>query len=258
MNDFVTNTGVNRVVLMGYPPKEEERQISTDSERFLALLSGAVGKSTARCHPNGAEVQDQSCSREGEEGAERKTSGAVADLIGGETRDRQRGKSNNGAALRAMHGSSKSSTDASCQDRQGQDNLSDRSIKKLVRVLRECSIAGRRSVTLTITTPRAGEIRLDVRIIGKKVFMRAMAEDPRAQAALTLAVDELKQQLRECGLELGGLDIGRRHKDDELADNEDSDVEGSNKTDRDESGREDTELLLLDQESGNGMIHILA
>jgi flagellar hook-length control protein FliK len=52
-----------------------------------------------------------------------------------------------------------------------------------------------------------GELRFDVRIVGKVVLIHAFVETEQAAAALALAVSTLREKLEAHGLVLGRLDV---------------------------------------------------
>ena len=84
-------------------------------------------------------------------------------------------------------------------------------MKKLVRVLRNTSLSKRASVFLTLDLKELGEVKLDVTLKGKKVFITAHIADRRAAAALSFAVGELKRQLAGIDLSLEKFEISKRH-----------------------------------------------
>jgi ribosome-associated translation inhibitor RaiA len=90
-------------------------------------------------------------------------------------------------------------------------------MKKLVRVLRNTSVNERNSVFLSLDLGELGEVKLDVKLKGKNVFIKATVNDRRAGAALSMAIGELKKQLATIQLELESFEIkvGRQlHRND--------------------------------------------
>jgi hypothetical protein len=85
-----------------------------------------------------------------------------------------------------------------------------REIIRLAHDLHKSVVAGRESVSLGLRVPTLGEMRFDVRIAGKVVFIHAFVENEGAAAALALAVSTLKQKLEEQKLVLGRLDVTTR------------------------------------------------
>jgi len=75
-------------------------------------------------------------------------------------------------------------------------------MKKLVRVLRNSAVSNRRSVFMTLDLGDMGEVKLDVRLQGKKIFINAKVATQAAGAAMAYAIGELKEKLKECGLVL--------------------------------------------------------
>ncbi|MBN2342368.1 MAG: flagellar hook-length control protein FliK [Deltaproteobacteria bacterium] len=80
-------------------------------------------------------------------------------------------------------------------------------MKKLVRVLRNSSLSKRTSVFLTLDLKQLGEVKLDVTLKAKKVYINASISDRRAAAALSYAVSELKQQLAAIDLTLEHFEV---------------------------------------------------
>lgn len=90
--------------------------------------------------------------------------------------------------------------------------LPSREMKKLVRVLRNSSLSKRTSVFLTLDLQELGEVKLDVTLKSKKVFITAHVADRRAAVALSFALGELKKQLATIDLTLEHFEVstGRR------------------------------------------------
>lgn len=84
--------------------------------------------------------------------------------------------------------------------------------KKLVRVLRNTSLSKRSSVFLTLDLKDLGEVRLDVTLKEKQVFIIAHVANRKAAAALTVALGELKKQLESIDLCLEGFEISNGTK----------------------------------------------
>jgi hypothetical protein len=80
--------------------------------------------------------------------------------------------------------------------------LPESEMKKLVRVLRSSSLSKRTSVFLTLDLKELGEVKLDVRLEGKKIFITAHIADRRSAAALSYAIGELKKKMSEIDLTL--------------------------------------------------------
>lgn len=80
-------------------------------------------------------------------------------------------------------------------------------IIRLAHALHESVIAGRQAVSLGLRVPELGELRFDVRIAGKVVFIHAFVENEQASTALALAISTLKTKLEEHRLILGRLDV---------------------------------------------------
>ena len=93
-----------------------------------------------------------------------------------------------------------------------QMHLPEAEFKKLVRVLRNTSLSKRASVFLTLDLKELGEVKLDVTLKGKKVFITAYIADRRAAAALSFAISELKRQLADIDLSLEKFEISKRYK----------------------------------------------
>ncbi|MBN2526191.1 MAG: hypothetical protein JXR76_07345 [Deltaproteobacteria bacterium] len=85
--------------------------------------------------------------------------------------------------------------------------LPNKEMKKLVRVLRDTSLSKRTNVLLTLDLNEFGEVKLDVTLKAKKVFITAHIMDRRAAAALSYAVGELKKQLDTIDLTLEKFEI---------------------------------------------------
>ncbi|MBN2719278.1 MAG: flagellar hook-length control protein FliK [Deltaproteobacteria bacterium] len=90
--------------------------------------------------------------------------------------------------------------------------VSEAELKKLVRVLRSTSLSKRNSVFLTLDLKELGEVKLDVTLKGKKVFITAHITDRRAAAALSFAIGELKRQLSGIDLSLEQFEISRGYR----------------------------------------------
>lgn len=82
-----------------------------------------------------------------------------------------------------------------------------RELDRMARALQDSALAGRPKLSLGIVLPELGEIRFDVQIAGKVVFIHAFVENERAASALALAVSALRDRLEEHRLILGRLDV---------------------------------------------------
>ncbi len=80
-------------------------------------------------------------------------------------------------------------------------------LSRLVRVLQDSALAGKRNVTLSLRLSELGNVKFDVRIEGNKVFINATVENQRAATAMALAISELKDRLLECDLVLERFDV---------------------------------------------------
>ena len=90
--------------------------------------------------------------------------------------------------------------------------LPESEFRKLVRVLRTSSLSKRTSVFLTLDLKDMGEVKLDVRLEGKKVFITAHIRDRRAAAALSYAIGELKKKMAEIDLSLENFEFSAGNK----------------------------------------------
>ena len=80
-------------------------------------------------------------------------------------------------------------------------------IERVARTLQDCALAGKPKITLGVVVPELGEIRFDVQIAGKVVFIHAFVDSDQAAAALAAAVSSLRDRLEEHRLVLGRLDV---------------------------------------------------
>lgn len=90
--------------------------------------------------------------------------------------------------------------------------LPESEMKKLVRVLRSSSLSKRTSVFLTLDLKELGEVKLDVRLEGKKIFITAHITDRRSAAALSYAIGELKKKMAEIDLTLERFEFSSGNK----------------------------------------------
>jgi hypothetical protein len=90
--------------------------------------------------------------------------------------------------------------------------LSESEMKKLVRVLRSSSLSKRTSVFLTLDLKELGEVKLDVRLEGKKIFITAHITDRRSAAALSYAIGELRKKMAEIDLTLERFEFSSGNK----------------------------------------------
>jgi hypothetical protein len=93
----------------------------------------------------------------------------------------------------------------------GQARLPAKELERMARTLHDSALAGKPKVSLGITVPELGEIRFDVQISGKIVFIHAFVDNERAASALALAVSSLRDRLEEHHLVLGRLDVTFLH-----------------------------------------------
>ena len=104
--------------------------------------------------------------------------------------------------------------------------------------------------------PEIGEIRFDVRIEKKAVFIHAFVQSERAAAALALAISALRDELEKHDLLLGQLDVTTsdgHEEDDDSPHKRRSEDEKKRIEAPDEIKRVRTKL-----ENENGLIHVLA
>ena len=80
-------------------------------------------------------------------------------------------------------------------------------LERVARTLHDCALAGKPKVSLGVMVPELGEIRFDVQIVGKIVFIHAFVDSEEAAAALGAAVSALRDRLEEHRLVLGKLDV---------------------------------------------------
>ena len=80
-------------------------------------------------------------------------------------------------------------------------------LERVARTLQDCALAGKPKVSLGVMVPELGEIRFDVQIVGKIVFIHAFVDSEEAAAALGAAVSALRDRLEEHRLVLGRLDV---------------------------------------------------
>ena len=132
-------------------------------------------------------------------------------------------------------------------------------IARLARVLHNSAIAGKRAISVSIHLPELGEMRFDVRIENKTVFLNAFVRTPRAATALALAISTLRDKLAEHDLCLGKLDVTTAQEDKK--DGSRTRGREGEKTERHKreknrsrSDRESTSRLGNE----NGVIHVLA
>ena len=90
--------------------------------------------------------------------------------------------------------------------------LPESELKKLVRVLRSSSLSKRTSVFLTLDLKELGEVKLDVRLEGKKIFITAHITDRRSAAALSYAIGELRKKMAEIDLTLERFEFSSGNK----------------------------------------------
>jgi hypothetical protein len=134
--------------------------------------------------------------------------------------------------------------------------LPQREIKRLARVLQNSAVAGRRAVSVSIQLPELGEMRFDVRIENKTVFIHAFVKSDRAASALALGISTLRDKLAECDLVLGRLDV-TTERDSERSAAQDRKERGPrrrNEKERPPWGRANEPFL----DNENGRIHVLA
>ncbi len=104
--------------------------------------------------------------------------------------------------------------------------LGERDLGELVRRLHQSVLAGREKVRFSSRLEQAIEVRFDVRIEGKRVFVTANVPDARTGALLTMSLEELRERLAGCGLELAGFDVAMDDKSRRSQRN-DSDKDGA-------------------------------
>jgi len=182
------------------PLRAGDTQAARFSDEPTGEEIGDVGISTAVRQRNGAPSKI--------ERSERGTDGADDDAVneGATDSDSDKNTNDNGILASIM---------ASCTPREKPKIYVDcehaglplRELDRMAQALHESVVAGRPKLSLGITLPELGEIRFDVQIAGKVVFIHAFVENERAASALALAISALRDRLEEHRLILGKLDV---------------------------------------------------
>ncbi len=196
-------------------PATEEQPFDVDCSVFQDLLGGAfarrkketVGNSTEVCHLDGGSTGNH-C--EGQPGRSRTLEVSNTEKGESHTGERQRSKdektkNNQYIAVPMAPAEDKSSAVVFATYQAA--GLPREELKRLVRVLHNSAIAGETRVSVAMSLREIGEIRFDVRIVDKKVYINAMVESSRAATAMALAISELKGMLEDCGLTLAQFDV---------------------------------------------------
>ncbi len=196
-------------------PATEEQPFDMDCSIFQDLLGGAfarrkketVGNSTELCHldggSNGSHCEDQPGRSRAREISNTEKGGS---LNGERQRSREEKTKNN--QLLAVHMAPAEEKSAAVMFATYQAaGLPREELKRLVRVLHNSAIAGETRVSVAMSLRELGEIRFDVRIVDKKVYINATVESSRAATAMALAISDLKGMLEDCGLTLAQFDV---------------------------------------------------
>lgn len=169
-----------------------------------------VGNPTVTCHQDGG--FDNPSDREEKCGVTE-----VADSRNDENEDDDNKKRNNNGLIEEAMAAFSSQQDRRIFTDFEAAGLPRKEIIRLAHALHESVLAGRQAVSLGLRVPELGELRFDVRIAGKVVFIHAYVENERASTALALAIATLKAKLEEHRLILGRLDVtirGASHRQD--------------------------------------------
>ena len=89
----------------------------------------------------------------------------------------------------------------------GQRGVPAEELERVARTLHDCALAGKPKISLGVVVPELGEIRFDVQIAGKVVFIHAYVDNEQTSAALAAAVSGLRDRLEAHHLVLGRLDV---------------------------------------------------
>ncbi len=193
----------------------EEHPTDMDGAVFLEMFGGlfkrrkeeAAHNLAGECHLGGGMERDQRGSLDSHKQSQGDHKlGNICSSSGRQHQKREKNSNNDNAlGVHSIHIGNPS--DQRVYANYEAAGLPKKELKRLVRVLHNSVIAGQRRVTMSLKLPEIGEIRFDVRIIGKKVFINAAVETTKAATAMALAISDLKTLLEECGLELGRFDV---------------------------------------------------
>ncbi len=191
----------------------EETMESSDRDSFKKLYRESVGYSDTGCHYVGVLEERSSCN------SEKRTRNVANDAsVAGEIlSDKENSnKSDKETSQKyTINGIAQSSTGAKNGFSEKNDrshSIPDSEIQELAQVLLQSCIAKESNVIITVNTPRTGEMRLYVRIVDKKIHVRALVEQPEAARSLMDAVPALEEKLRCMELELAQLEIFTTNK----------------------------------------------
>jgi len=163
-----------------------------------------VGIPTDRCQQDGAKDMTQGDNQKRNADGNQLCKQSKSNMNG---REHRRPDARNDSQISAIPHVDMPSTNSVCAQSVAGMGIPKREMKKLVRVLQHSSVGNKKSVFMTLDLGEAGEVRLDVRIKGKEVFISAYSDNKKAGAALAFAVAELKARLAKCDLKLGSLDV---------------------------------------------------
>ncbi|MCP4600077.1 MAG: flagellar hook-length control protein FliK [Proteobacteria bacterium] len=253
-------------VLSGDHSCAEQSHVEVEGAIFHKMIGGLLGRrkedtvqnSNGECHLDGSMDRRQS-----DDFDKRPQSKAIYTLghicsSNEQQNQKQEEKSNNNEALGVHSTSERDSSNHRVYPNYEAAGLPREELKKLVRLLHRSAIAGRRQVNLSLRLREIGEIKFDVRIVGKKVFVNAGVETLRAATAMALAISDLKDLLEEHGLELARFDVTTGYNKDTTRGEERESPSGNTQRQTDsrsvESIGEDSPMGIQD----NSNLHILA
>jgi flagellar hook-length control protein FliK len=111
-------------------------------------------------------------------------------------------------------------------------------------------------LSIGLQLPEIGEIRFDVRIESKTVFIHAFVASERAATALALAISTLRDKLQEHDLVLGRLDVTQEDK--KSRGEPPAPDKPRRKGQRSASAKTDQDRIREQLERERGLIHVLA
>jgi hypothetical protein len=200
------------VSLLG--PSAQESRLSLEDARafarFFAPLtsakpladdtSGDVENTTASCQENGA-LTKADCQSDDDD------RDAKSDIDRGGNFDGSKDKQSDNSILASIMASCTHREKSRIYRSSDSAGLPQRELQRLAYQLQDSALAGSPRVSVGMVLPELGEIRFDVEIEGKVVFIHAFVDNDRAASALALAVSSLRDKLEERNLILGRLDV---------------------------------------------------
>ena len=203
--------------------------------------AATVGIPTVACQQDGT-------SEEMDAGDDSRSKGGVRSAMEGErSGDHDKNDSNNSMMMGLLNTYNSQADRRIFTDFEAA-GLPRKEIIRLAHALHESVVAGRQTVSLGLRVPVLGELRFDVRIAGKVVFIHAFVESEQAAAALALAISTLREKLEAHKLVLGRLDVTTPEKDQFAGNNRSVDPRGGRKRRNRHSSALLPSLSRLDEE----------